>query len=120
MVEIEEVIASLKIGKSPGQMAFQTKSIKMLSPRLHKTFLRAKELGSLPPSAYEPRPLMLNGPIFGPHLRTLVFGQDFIGWVKLLYYAPMARISVNGWLSEAFHLNGGTRQECPLFPLLYA
>lgn len=53
-------------------------------------------------------------------LNAFGFGQHFIQWVKLLYHAPTARVSVNGWLSGSFPLGRGTRQGCPLSPRLYA
>lgn len=48
------------------------------------------------------------------------FGPQFISWVRLLYQAPSAKIRVNGMLSDAFTLHRGTRQGCPLSPLLFA
>lgn len=53
-------------------------------------------------------------------LHNYGFGSRFIKWVQLLYQTPKARIFVNGWLSEQFPLERGTRQGCPLSPLLYA
>lgn len=47
-------------------------------------------------------------------------GHAFVGWVKLLYSAPTAGILVNGSISERFPLGRGTRQGCPLSPLLFA
>lgn len=52
-------------------------------------------------------------------LRGFGFGPNFIKWVKLLYYAPSARVVVNGWTSDPFPLGRGTRQGCPLSHLLY-
>ena len=53
-------------------------------------------------------------------LQKFGLGPEFIKWIRLLYSAPMARVLVNGIASEAFHLGRGTRQGCPLSPLLFA
>lgn len=53
-------------------------------------------------------------------LRRMGFGPTFISWVKLLYSAPVARIRSGGLLSTPFALHRGTRQGCPLSPLLFA
>uniref|UniRef100_A0AAX7TNI0 Reverse transcriptase domain-containing protein n=1 Tax=Astatotilapia calliptera TaxID=8154 RepID=A0AAX7TNI0_ASTCA len=47
-------------------------------------------------------------------------GADFILWVKLLYSSPSACIRTNNNLSLPFPLERGTRQGCPLSPLLFA
>lgn len=47
-------------------------------------------------------------------------GLNFIEWVKLLYRSPVARVMVNGLVSDIFPLCRGTRQGCPLSPLLFA
>ncbi len=49
------------------------------------------------------------------------FGCDsnFISWVKLLYAAPSASVNTNGVHSAYFSLKSGTRQGCPLSPLLF-
>lgn len=53
-------------------------------------------------------------------LRRMGFGPIFISWVQLLYQGPTARIRANGLTSTPFALQRGTRQGCPLSPLLFA
>lgn len=48
------------------------------------------------------------------------FGPKFISWVRLLYSSPMARVRTNSTYSSYFPLHRGTRQGCPLSPLLFA
>lgn len=47
-------------------------------------------------------------------------GNNFIDWVKLLYCSPKAAVITNSHCSDIFHLERGTRQGCPLSPLLFA
>lgn len=47
-------------------------------------------------------------------------GENFIKWVRLLYTSPKAAVLTNGVLSDSFALHRGTRQGCPLSPLLFA
>lgn len=53
-------------------------------------------------------------------MRKFGFGEGFISWVQLLYQAPKAVIREAGKISPSFDLNRGTRQGCPLSPLLFA
>ncbi len=46
-------------------------------------------------------------------------GDKFIAWIELLYKNPRAQILSNGMLSSHFSLFRGTRQGCPLSPLLF-
>ncbi len=46
------------------------------------------------------------------------FGSFFTSWIRLLYTTPVA--SVNFLFSQYFPLSRGTRQGCPLSPLLFA
>lgn len=48
------------------------------------------------------------------------FGTKFISWIKLLYSAPSASVMTNFKRSEYFPLSRGTRQGCPMSPLLFA
>lgn len=47
-------------------------------------------------------------------------GPTFIHWVCLLYADPKARVCTNMDISAPFSLGRGTRQGCPLSPLLFA
>lgn len=51
---------------------------------------------------------------------TFGLGSGFISWVKLLYSSPVASVQTNNVLSPSFQLHRGTRQGCPLSPLLFA
>ena len=43
----------------------------------------------------------------------------FLSWIKLIYADPQAMVLTNGLTSQPFHLLRGTRQGCPLSPLLF-
>lgn len=48
------------------------------------------------------------------------FSKIFIKTIHLLYYQPMARIKINGNLSNFFILQRGCCQGCAISPLLFA
>uniref|UniRef100_A0A6I8SLC4 Reverse transcriptase domain-containing protein n=1 Tax=Xenopus tropicalis TaxID=8364 RepID=A0A6I8SLC4_XENTR len=48
------------------------------------------------------------------------FGKKYIQMVQLLYKYPVASIRINSLTTPAFVLSRGTRQGCPLSPLLFA
>ena len=47
-------------------------------------------------------------------------GNNFLKWVRILYTNPQAAVVTNGLRSEYFPTHRGTRQGCPLSPLLFA
>ena len=53
-------------------------------------------------------------------LEKFGFGKKFISWIRLLYSSPLARVNTNRQYSTYFPLSRGTRQGCPLSPLLFA
>ena len=53
-------------------------------------------------------------------LHKFGFGESFIQWVSTLYNSPKATVTTNGITSQSFSLQRGTRQGCPLSPLLFA
>lgn len=48
------------------------------------------------------------------------FGPRFLKWIEIIYHNPKANIVLNGRSSAYFSLSRGTRQGCPLSPLLFA
>lgn len=55
-----------------------------------------------------------------PLLTRMGFGPFFIQQLKLLYTSITARVQVNGLISDSFQITRGTRQGCPLSPLLFS
>uniref|UniRef100_A0A3P9KVM4 Reverse transcriptase domain-containing protein n=1 Tax=Oryzias latipes TaxID=8090 RepID=A0A3P9KVM4_ORYLA len=53
-------------------------------------------------------------------LETMGFHSDFIKWIKVFYTKPISKVRVNGCTSVGFRVRRGTRQGCPLSPLLFA
>lgn len=47
------------------------------------------------------------------------FGTSFLSWVLALYNSPQAKINQYGFESSLFPIRRGTRQGCPLSPLLF-
>lgn len=47
------------------------------------------------------------------------FGPTSIQWFKALYNHPISAVKTNGLISKPFHLYRGTRQGCPLSPLIF-
>ena len=52
-------------------------------------------------------------------LQTFGFGESFINWIHILHSSPTATVLTNGLTSQPFTLQRGTRQGCPLSPLLF-
>lgn len=49
-------------------------------------------------------------------LEEFGFGPSFIGWIKTLFNAPSAKVSINNEYSGRIQLARGMRQGCPLSP----
>ena len=47
-------------------------------------------------------------------------GTGFRAWTSLLYAEPYARVQTGGHISNKYRVERGTRQGCPLSPLLFA
>lgn len=52
-------------------------------------------------------------------IKELGIGPRMIRWIGSLYMNPSASVKVNGNLSPQFKMQNGTRQGCPLSPLLF-
>ncbi len=73
--------------------------------------------------------LMLKKPLIGWNgyiyiylwytLKKFNFGDQFIRMIQPLYTNPMARVSTGGLISDIFNICRGTRQGCPLSPLMF-
>lgn len=48
------------------------------------------------------------------------FSENLVRSFQSLYFRPEARIKINGSLTKRINLERGTRQGCPLSPLLFA
>lgn len=53
-------------------------------------------------------------------LARLGLGHKMLKWIGALYSCLEARVKVNGTLSGSFPIRNGTRQGCPLSPLIFA
>ncbi len=52
-------------------------------------------------------------------LQCFGFGEHFISMIKTLYHSPAASVITGNIISPSFPLQRGTRQGCPLSPLLF-
>lgn len=52
-------------------------------------------------------------------IENLGIGPKMAKWIKNIYNHPTASVKVNGSMSPSFEMFYGTRQGCPLSPLLY-
>lgn len=53
------------------------------------------------------------------YLKEFGFGPNIINYISLLYSSPNLMVYKNGVLSSTFPLYRGTRQGCPLSPILF-
>ncbi|KAJ1209250.1 hypothetical protein NDU88_004628 [Pleurodeles waltl] len=62
--------------------------------------------------------------VYWPYLFKVLerfgLGPGFMAWICCIYQAPWVAMRVNGTLSLPFAVQRGTRQGCPLSPLLFA
>ena len=52
-------------------------------------------------------------------LNRFGIGSYFLSWIKILYHDSTASVMTNYMVSKQFSLSRGTRQGCPLSPLLF-
>jgi hypothetical protein len=52
-------------------------------------------------------------------LRKLGTERMYLNIITVIYDKPVANITLDGEKLKPFHLKSGTRQGCPLFPLLF-
>ena len=56
----------------------------------------------------------------GQILVWMSLGRQFLRYVDLLYAGPTARVCLTNLVSSPFDIRRGTRQGCPLSPLIFA
>ncbi len=58
-----------------------------------------------------------------PYMKDIMarfgFGDSFLRWVNILYFKPIAEVRTNKIISKPFNIYRGTRQGCPLSPMLF-
>ncbi|KAM8945786.1 angiotensin-converting enzyme [Pelodytes ibericus] len=59
-------------------------------------------------------------PFLWSTIKKMGLGHDMLKWIQALYNSPTARVRVNGTLSKPIQIHNGTRQGCPLSPILFA
>uniref|UniRef100_A0A803TSI0 Reverse transcriptase domain-containing protein n=1 Tax=Anolis carolinensis TaxID=28377 RepID=A0A803TSI0_ANOCA len=52
-------------------------------------------------------------------LKELDFGTQFINGIQAIYDQQKAKLRINGQITEEFEIKKGTRQGCPLSPLIF-
>uniref|UniRef100_A0A8C5RPM8 Reverse transcriptase domain-containing protein n=1 Tax=Laticauda laticaudata TaxID=8630 RepID=A0A8C5RPM8_LATLA len=52
-------------------------------------------------------------------LKQMGFGKKNIQAIEMIYYKQTAKVMINGELTDAIDIRKGTRQGCPLSPLLF-
>ncbi len=52
-------------------------------------------------------------------LQCFGFGEHLVSMIKTLYHSPAASVITGNIISPSFPLQRGTRQGCPLSPLLF-
>ena len=52
-------------------------------------------------------------------LKKFNIGNDYIKWIKTLYYKPKITIKNNGWLTDYIELQRSERQGCSVSALLF-
>lgn len=80
--------------------------------------LNAKDNGFLPLNAEKAFDRIEWG-YFCEILKRFGFGEGYFNWLELLYTDPMAEIITNNQVSKPINLGRGTRQGCPMSPLLF-
>ena len=58
-------------------------------------------------------------PIYGKTLQKVCIEGTYLNIIKAIYDKPTANIVLNGEILKPFPLRSGTRQGCPLSPLLF-
>ena len=58
-------------------------------------------------------------PFMNKTLQKIGIEGTYLNIVKAIYHKPTANIILNGQKLKAFPMRSGTRQRCPLLPLLF-